>query len=240
MDTITYYNATNLLLGTQLILYGIGSYIQIKVISTCRKEKDKVWQITITNSITMMIVFSFVMIFQTVSSHVPVMSQYTGEWICFIAAFIYIYGTYIMGLHSFVVSLMKFVFVVYQETAINFGEAKLEKVFFVGNLVNALVLSIPTPIFYDFEHLPSVTECLGLQEKVLEHSNTSNAAIDRIFFCKLNDGGYPYSNKVAPEPQISYILKQSLCATRTVWVLALCSNLPEGVLYHYIFRKMQR
>ena len=78
METITYYKATNLLLVTQLILYAIGSYIQIKVISTCRKEKDKVWQITITNSITMMIVFSFVMIFQTVSSHVPVMSQYTG------------------------------------------------------------------------------------------------------------------------------------------------------------------
>ena len=181
MQTITYYNANNLLLGTQLILYAIGSYIQIKVISTCRKEKDKVWQITITNSITMMTVFSFVMIFQTVSSHVPVMSQYTGEWICFVAAFIYIYGPCIIGLHSFVVSLMKFVFIVHQDTTINFGEDKLKKVFFVGNLVHALVLSIPAVIFYDFESMNSVTECLGLYEKVLERSNTSNAAIDRMF-----------------------------------------------------------
>ena len=127
METMNYYKATNLLLGTQLILYAIGSYIQIKVISTCRKEKDKVWQITITNSIIMMIVFSFVMIFETVTSHVPVMSQHTGEWICFVAAFIYIYGPIIMGLHSFVVSLMKFVFIVYQDTAIDFGEEKLKK-----------------------------------------------------------------------------------------------------------------
>ena len=236
METITYYKENNLLLGTQLILYAIGSYIQIKVISTCRKEKDKVWQITITNSITMMIVFSFVMIFQTVSSHVPVMSQYTGEWICFIAAFIYIYGTLMMGVHSFVVSLMKFVFIVYHETAFTFGEDKLKKVFFVVNLVHALVLSIPSLIFYDFESLPSVIECLGLHEKVLEHFNTSNAAIDKMFFCKLNDGGYIKD----AEPQISFILKQSFCATRIVWLLALCSNLPEGVFYHYIFRKMRR
>ena len=236
METMNYYKATNLLLGTQLILYAIGSYIQIKVISTCRKEKDKVWQITITNSITMMIVFSFVMIFQTVSSHVPVMSQYTGEWICFIAAFIYIYGTLIMGLHSFVVSLIKYVFIVYHETAFYFGEDTLKKVFFVVNLVHALVLSIPPLIFHDFEQYPAVIKCLGLNKKVLEHSNTSNAAIDRMFFCKLNDGGY---NKDA-EPQLSYILKQSLCATWTVWLIALCSNLPEGVLYHYIFIKMRR
>ena len=236
METITYYKENNLLLGTQLILYAIGSYIQIKVISTCRKEKDKVWQITITNSITMMIVFSFALIFQTVSSHVPVMSQYTGEWICFLAAFIYIYGTLMMGVHSFVVSLMKFVFIVYQDTAIDFGEEKLKKIFFVGNLVHALVLSIPSLIFYDFESLPSVIECLGLHEKVLEYSNTSNAAIDKMFFCKLNDGGYIKD----AEPQISFILKQSFCATRIVWLLALCSNLPEGVFYHYIFRKMRR
>ena len=236
METMNYYNSTNLLLGTQVILYAIGSYIQIKVISTCRKEKDKVWQITITNSITMMIVFSFVMIFQTVSSHVPVMSQYTGEWICFIAAFIYMYGTLMMGVHSFVVSLMKFVFIVYQDTAIDFGEEKLKKIFFVGNLVHALVLSIPAVIFYDFESMNSVTECLGLYEKVLERSNTSNAAIDRMFFCILNDEGYDKN----AEFQLSYILKQSFCATRMVWVFSLCSNIPEGVLYHYIFRKMRR
>ena len=92
METITYYIENNLLIGANLILYAIGSYIQIKVISTCRKEKDKVCQITITNSITMMILFSFGMIFENVTSHVPVMSQYTGEWICFVEAFIYIYS----------------------------------------------------------------------------------------------------------------------------------------------------
>ena len=236
METITYYKENNLLLGTQLILYAIGSYIQIKVISTCRKEKDKVWQITITNSIIMMIVFTFVMIFETVTSHVPVMSQHTGEWICFFAAFIYIYGPIIMGLHSFVVSLMKFVFIVYQDTAIDFGEEKLKKIFFVGNLVHALVLSIPAVIFYDFESMNSVTECLGLYEKVLERSNTSNAAIDRMFFCKLNDEGYDINAEFQP----SYILKQSFCATRMVWVFSLSSNIPEGVLYHYIFEKMRR
>ena len=214
METITYYIENNLLIGANLILYAIGSYIQIKVISTCRKEKDKVCQITITNSITMMILFSFGMIFENVTSHVPVMSQYTGEWICFVEAFIYIYGPCIVRLHSFVLSLMKFVFIVYQETAINFGEDKLKKVFFVGNLVHALVLSIPAVIFYDFESMNSVTECLGLYEKVLERSNTSNAAIDRMFFCKLNDEGYDEN----AEPQLSYILKQSFCATRMVWV----------------------
>ena len=194
-------------------------------------------QSTITNSITMMFVFSFAMIFENVSSHVPVMSQYTGEWICFVAAFIYIYGSYLIGLHSFVVALVKFVFIVHQDSAINYGEDKLKKIFFVTNLVHALVLSVPAVIFYDFESMDSVTECLGLHEKVLEHSNTYCwAQFERVWFCKLNDGGYNENE----EPQLFFILKQSFCATRMLWLYLVCSNVPEGVVYYYIFRKMRR
>ena len=239
MDTNTILKEV-LTIGTQLILYVVGSYIQIKIISTCMKEKDKVWQITITNSISMMILFSFAMIFQTIFRHVPVLSQYTGEWICFLAAFIYLYAGCIIGLHSFAVSFVKYVFIVHQDRAFEFGEEKLKNVFFVVNLLHSLLLNLPAVIFYDFESLNSVTECLGLRDEVLEHYNTSDhPVIDRMLFCKtsylLNDG---YNEDA--DPQISYILKQSFCATRMLWVWLLCSNIPEGVLYHFIFRKMRR
>ena len=236
MDTNTFQTEV-ITIGFQLMLYVVGSYIQIKIISTCMREKDKVWQITITNSISMMILFSFAMIFQTIFRHVPVVSQYTGEWICFVAAFIYLIVGCIMGLHSFAISLVKYVFIVHQDWAFNFGEEKLKNVFFAINLVHSLLLNLPAVIFYDFESLNSVTECLGLREKVLEHYNTSNhPVIDRMLFCKLNDGGY--NDDV--DPQLPYILKQTFCATRMLWVFLLCSNIPEGVLYYYIFRKMRR
>ena len=236
MDTNTILKEV-LTIGTQLILYVVGSYIQIKIISTCMKEKDKVWQITITNSISMMILFSFAMIFQTIFRHVPVVSQYTGEWICFVAAFIYLIVGCIMGLHSFAISLVKYVFIVHQDWAFNFGEEKLKNVFFAINLVHSLLLNLPAVIFYDFESMDSVTECLGLHEKVLEHSNTYCwAQFERVWFCKLNDGGYNENE----EPQLFFILKQSFCATRMLWLYLVCSNVPEGVVYYYIFRKMRR
>ena len=228
MDTNTFQTEV-ITIGFQLMLYAVGSYIQIKIISTCMREKDKVWQITITNSISMMILFSFAMIFQTIYRHVPVVSQYTGEWICFLAAFIYLYAGCMIGLHSFAVSLVKYVFIVHQDRAFNFGEEKLKNVFFVVNLLHSLLLNLPAVIFYDFESLNSVTECLGLRDEV------TNKTLDRMLFCKLNDG---YNEDA--DPQISYILKQSFCATRMLWVWLLCSNIPEGVLYHFIFRKMRR
>ena len=235
MDTNTFQTEV-ITIGFQLMLYVVGSYIQIKIISTCMREKDKVWQITITNSISMMILFSFAMIFQTIFRHVPFVSQYTGEWICFLAAFIYLYAGCMIGLHSFAVSLVKYVFIVHQDRAFNFGEEKLKNVFFVVNLLHSLLLNLPAVIFYDFESLNSVTECLGLRDKVLEHYNTSDhPVIDRMLFCKLNDG---YNEDA--DPQLSYILKQSFCATRMLWYWLFCSNIPEGVLYHYIFRKMRR
>ena len=235
MDSTGFYKEA-ITIGIQLILYFFGTYIQIKIISTCKKEKDKVWQITIANSITMMIVFSFALPFQTITEHVPVMSQYTGEWICYLAAFIYLYGTAIIGLHSLVVSLTKYVFIVHQNWAWNFGEEKLKKVCFFLSIIHPLVLNTPAVIFHDFESMNSVTECLGLKEKVLAYENTSNSKIDRLFFCKLNADGYSEE----ADPSFSYMARQSFCATRMVWMLLLCSNIPEGVLYYYIFKKMRR
>ena len=235
MDSTGFYKEA-ITIGTQLILYFFGTYIQIKIISTCKIEKDKVWQITIANSITMMIVFSFALPFQTITEHVPVMSQYTGAWMCYLAAFIYLYGGCIFGLHSLVVSLMKYVFIVHHKRAWNFGEDKLKRVFLAFSIIHPLVLNLPAVIFHDFESLNSVTECLGLKEKVLAQYNTSDSRIDRLLFCKLNADGYSEDT----DPPFSYSLQQSFCAARMVWVILLCSNIPEGVLYYYIFRKMRK
>ena len=224
-----------LIIGAQVLLYAVGSYIQVKIVSTCRRERDKTWKITITNSIVLMIFFFFAITFETITEHLPVLSQYTGDWICYLAAFVYTYGSYIIGFHSFVVSLMKYFIIVHYEKVTRFGEERFERVLFLTTMIHPLLLSIPTVLFYDFETFSAVTGCFGLKEKVLEQYNTSNGNMERMFLCKLNDG-----NNQDAISYVLYILKQCFCAVKLVWVLIFSCNIVEGFLYYKIFKKMRR
>ena len=122
-----------LIIGAQVLLYAVGSYIQVKIVSTCRRERDKTWKITITNSIVLMIYFFYAIPFETITEHFPVLSQYTGDWICYLSAFVYMYGCYIIGFHSFVISLIKYFLIV---------EA------YTKSVISAYTVVIPSP--YDW------------------------------------------------------------------------------------------
>ena len=115
-----------------LVLFSIGTYIQLKIISTCRREKDKTWQIDITHSVGMIILFIFSSMFERVTDYFPEFREYTGTWVCYVAAFIYTLGLYLIAFHSLVVSLMKYVFIVHQNRVLKFGEDKIKKMLFMS------------------------------------------------------------------------------------------------------------
>lgn len=214
-----------------LSIYIIGSYIQLKIISVCRIVKDKTWQMDITNSVAAMVSFFFIMIFEIITDHVPLLSQYIGGvWICYIPAFIYVYSAYLIGFHSLSIAFAKYMYIVHNDKVTKYGEEKLRRLFFSAYLIHPLLLTIPTLLTFDLEAFSSLISCFGLQEQLMERYNTSSGNIEKMFLCKL--GG--------EVDEYSYTFKQCFCALKMIWVLFLSCNIPEGYLYYKIFKKMRR
>ena len=222
-------------LGTviAIMVYCIGTYINWKIISVCRKVKDKTWQIDIAHSVGMMIAVLVIVIFEKVSDQIAVLSEYTGTGVCYLTSSVYTYSAYLGGFHSFSISLVKYAFIVHNEKVRRYGEEKLRKIFFWGYVLHPLMLTIPTVILLDFEVFSSLIHCFGLQEELIDRYRTSDG-FNKMFLCKLG------LDEEETETSFSYILKQSFCSTKMIWVLVLSSNIPEGYMYFRIFRFMKR
>ena len=216
-----------------ILVYIIGSYIHIKIIAICNKVKDKTWQLDIANSIALMISFFFIITFETISDQITTLSDYTGISICYFAAFIYTYASYLGAFHSFCIALVKYLHIVQRDWVNAIGERRFKKMFALTYILHPLMLTIPTVMFYDFEGFPSLIKCFGLQQQLQERYNTSSGNYERMFFCKL-------SLSEIENESLFYNFKQWFCASKMIWVLVLACNLPEGFLYLKIFKNCRR
>ena len=214
-----------------IFIYLIGTYLNWKIFIVSRKTKDKTWQQDMAHSISMLITMSWTIVFENVSLHVKALSMYTGGvWFCYLSAFAYSINTYVGGFHSFAICFMKYIFIVHHEKVRAFGDEKLQKIFFLTYIIHPLILSIPTIILLDFEAYSSLIGCFNLEEEIKHRYESDGLA--RMFLCKLTfeegDAGF------------LYYLGQIFCSTKIIWVLVLCSNLPEAYFYFKIFQFMRR
>ena len=219
----------------RISLLSIGTFLNLKMIHICRKEKDKVWMITVTRSVAAIFLMIGAVMWQALTDHVPRFSDYTGVSICYMAAFMYVYLPYMIVFESLFVSIIKYIFIVHQAKSMNYGEEKIKKRFFCVNILHPLLPSIITVLLFDFEAYASLTSCFGLEERIQERYNSSTGNLERMFMCKLRiDDGEDLGTHV------SYTLAQWFCASKMVFNLVAISNVPEAYFYYKIFKTMKR
>ena len=219
----------------KLFVVCLGSFIQCKIVSTCLKAKNTTtWRIDITQAVALTILVFSSNIFETIIDQVPVLHEKTGDWICYITAFIYIFAVYVCLFYSLVVAFMKYIFIVHPFKNRKYGEEKTKKVFFLVTIIHPFILAILTTLAYDFESSESLISCFGLKEQLLMKYNTSTGNLERVFLCKLGNMGTDKGDMPW------FYIRQGFCATKTIWDLMLSTNLPEGYLYFKIFTKMRR
>ena len=229
MDSNDHLWIFNLILS--ILVYLLGTYINWQIICVSRETKDKTWKEDIFHSASMIIAMFWMTIIENVSPHVKVLSEYTGGvWFCYLTGFIYCYNTFIGGFHSFMICLMKYVYIVHYDKVRVYGEEKLQKIFFLAYVLHPLVLTIPSVLLHDYEAYTSVIGCFGLTEEL--KNRYESHGFTKLFLCKLQfEEG---------DSSILYYLSQGFCSVKIVWLLALSSNLPEALLYFKIFQFMKR
>ena len=218
----------------RIALLAIGTFLNLKIIPICRKERDRVWLINVTRAVSAMSFMTGAVIFEALPEFIPDFLDYTGVSICYVAAFMYVYLPYMIVFESLFVSIIKYIFIVHTAKSMKYGEDKIQIRFFWVNILHGLLPSIITVYLWDFESYASVNSCFGHEEKIQEAHNSSTGNLERMFMCKvrITDGDDLGTH-------LSYVLAQSFCASKMVFNLALMTNIPEAYFYYKIFTKMK-
>ena len=221
----------------EAFLYFTGSYINLKMISACWKQKEgNTWRIHMFHSISLIIYYTFYIPFSRVTHVIPNLAgEYTGEWICYVALFIITYAFAILSQNSLLVAVMKYIFIVHSIKALTYGNDRIKRLFFIIGLAVPISFAIFACLTKDYESFAVVHSCFGQTEQVLKQYDTWEKTFERIFLCNLNEDGNSPSQE-----SIFYIVKQVLCVIRSTITTITNSNVPETFFYYKLFRTMNR
>ena len=187
-----------------------------------------------THSISLMLYFAFFIPFFTITTAIPNLAdKYTGEWFCYLASFILVYGFSIVSLNSLLIAIMKYVFIVHNKKAVLYGDTKTQKLFFIIYITLPLFLAVFACITRDFESMSELNSCFGQTEEVLAHYDTTSKNFEKFFLCNLN------KEEDLSYGKTFYVVKQILCAIKSIGVIIINTNFPEAFFYYKIFQKMK-
>ena len=214
----------------QVILFCVGLYFQVRTVLVCIEEKNKTWQIHIAHSIAMTIYFCYIIPFQPITYFIPSLATHLGNWICYVSAFISYFCFQAMTLHSFLIALMKYIFIVHTWKARLFGEERIQRFFLLVSITYPIIMSIVTillSIFVgnSFQVRSEVKNCFGK-----EYFASSDSKGKKFLFCDISDNNNSILNA----------FEQIVCIVRSCLALVIGTNIPEGFFYFMTFRFMKR
>ena len=216
----------------QSIAFILGLFINIKIIYVCLNDKSsKTRSIHIIYSIFSTIFYLFDIPFAAITNEVPNLSKYTGEWLCHISSFIIIFCIHIIFMNSFWVALMKYVFIVHWDRALQWGHEKIERVLLIISLVLPLIFTIIIILTKDFESYETLNSCYGIETKKMDPLD----GMKGYFLCDLTN-----LNTKNIHDYVLYVLIQALCISRSILTLPATTNLSEALFYYKIFKRMKR
>jgi hypothetical protein len=196
-----------------LLIYLIGTVIQVRLIYVSYEEKDKCWKIDVAHSVVLITHFTFSILFKTIMYFIPLLSQHVGSWVCYVASFIKFYCFYSIVAHSLVISVIKYLYIVHNQKVRKWNETTLEYCIFIINILHPLFVMIPyTAVLYSEDYLHSCFVKIG-------------------FLCVFQN---------SEDKDAFYIFKRCLCFIGRIVNILINSNIIEGYLYFKIFRKMRR
>ena len=219
---------TVLYIYAHTLLYLIGVYIHVKIIAVCWNDSDcKAWQIHLINSVSMTICYTFYLPFWTITYAIPNLTEKTGEWFCYLASLIIMYGFYVLTFNSLIIAIIKYFYIVKFETARRSEDQKIKKIFSIIFITFPLLLSCITTTTKDFKAFTGLSFCF-LQSKQKLGQNVG--FFRKMIFCNPENKGPDH---------ILYLIKQVICGTKNIITSLINTNILEAFFYYKIFKKMK-
>ena len=215
---------------TGICLYIIGVYLHVKIIIASKRDKEMTWKMDITNSVMIIIMYTNAIFMHTITYMIPDLHLYTGKWFCYVEMFISCYLITYQIRHSTVIAMLKYIIVVRDDKARDFGRERIIQLFFWINLLHptiemALHLIVRPDFLWAYGGLQQINNCLG---------NTENPTKLHTL-CYLTQPLNQYSFEYTVS-----ILRQIICWLHVIIFYVLLWNLLDVFLYYKIFTYARR
>ena len=220
--------------------YFVGVYLHLRVIYVSIREKGLTWKLDTTNSSISIVHFSHVLFLYGITYRVEDLSLYTGDWYCYLAKEVRFYGAlYITG-HSLIVSVMKYILIVYWDKARVFGKTKVKEIFFWLDFINPLMtigicIMITPEFIWVWDMYKEIDLCLGDPENHwIPQSNASQTKAHDLCLNLL---------ETEPESHLEYtiwVTRIIICWIQIVALYLISWNFGEMITYCRIFTFMRK
>ena len=244
-------NVASVIIGYLIVscLYAIGLYLHIKIILVSKREKDMSWKIDITNSLLLMITYTFCMFMHTITDIIEDLHSYTSEWFCY-AYLIMLHYSLLLYIpsHSTVISMMKYIVIVYEENIRDFGKEKIIELFFWINLFHPILditlRSIIRPDFWSVALHSGWYILVGEDNFLGEDFTQDDNCLGFARVCTSCKTTTLHDLCDFPKPMLQdytlYIFKRSICWVQTVIMYANSWQLFDVFFYCRIFAYARR
>ena len=213
----------------KIILVIIGLVVNIKVWIMVDKENGLVKDVTKIYSVAMLVNGPLWLIFSTSTDFIHPLNEVIGQWYCDFGWFSIYLSFFIISFHSFIVAIMRYLFIVHEKKIEAYGKQKIRKIFHV--------LSFLLPLFMmmwsvtdksDVDAMSPFNKCYGSHHKVFLF-DTSTLKVAKRNFCE-----HVEYDSIGHIGNIISKLRRYACIIRTLLILFMGFNFIEGIIYYRI------
>ena len=215
-----------------LIILVIGETLQLKLLKSVKKENGLVNEVTQIYSISTMIMGPILFVVVHSTDFVHPLNEVFGQWFCSMGRLLGYLNINIVIFHSFFVALMRYFFIIHQDSVQKYGKEKIKRFFTILSLLIPVVMVTWGVIENsELDALLYIDRCYGIDHKVFMAENDLLHRFDCVFEPSDAEGMYGWFLDT---------LSQSICLLRGMITLLMGFNFSEGLLYIKIIRHIKR
>ena len=216
-----------------LISLLLGEFIQFRLLAMVKRENGLIKEVTQIYSLTSIIGYPMLFVVCIGTDFIHPLNEVIGGWFCTLAWIVTFFHFSVITFQSFIVAMMRYIFIVQEETVRKYGKEKIKRIFALLSLFIPLVLvileGIENPELHPFIY---INRCYGRDHKLF----LIDYSIFQVpYFCQFQN-----DSEEGTYDRILLILRQSSCISRLVINILMGFNLSEVIIYYKIFSHMKR
>ena len=216
-------------------IFSTGVFLQVKIILTLKRDQAIAWEIDVAHSIAMIVIFTSVLILDTISYLQPTFDDFFGKWYCDLLLFEFLLGFFEILFHSMYISLYKYIFIVHNETVNRIGQQKTKQILLWSYFIVLIAWTISLVVREkNLGELSDTVSCSITSDRTSDN-RTKEAFIRHIFSCSIEDLDQTSMGNV-----VINILTKFACTSQSIMNVAVALNVPEIFFYFRIFGRINR
>ena len=220
-------------------IFTIGVFLQVKVITTLKRDQDQAWEMKLAHSVVQIAHWSLTLFLMAIHYIQPTFYGFFGVWFCYLLAFLRWLGSFEILFHSLYISIHKYIFIVHNETVNLIGERKTKWRLLLVYLIILISWTLSYTARAPSSAFPIISKCRTSHASVTDDILSIEPPIENptshTFTCGINDPDQKYMGNV-----VLNIVTKLLCSSQNIITFVIVLNILEIFFYFTIFRYMNR